>query len=64
MTDKHIEIERKFLVKAMPDLSNAQKTYIHQGYITHSNDSVEVRLRQRDEQYFLEIWFGHGSKRA
>jgi CYTH domain-containing protein len=63
MTDKHIEIERKFLVKAMPDLSHAQKTYLNQGYITHLNDSVEVRLRQRDEQYFLTVKSGSGMVR-
>lgn len=63
MTVKHIEIERKFLVKAMPDLTHAQKTYIHQGYITHTNDSVEVRLRQRDEQYFLTVKSGSGMVR-
>ena len=64
MTTKHIEIERKFLVKAMPVLSHAQKTYIHQGYITHSNDSVEVRLRQKDEQYFITVKSGSGMVRS
>jgi CYTH domain-containing protein len=63
MTVKHIEIERKFLVKTMPDLSHAQKVYIHQGYITHSNDSVEVRLRQKDEQYFITVKSGSGMVR-
>jgi adenylate cyclase len=64
MTTKHIEIERKFLVKTMPVLSHAQKTYIHQGYITHSNDSVEVRLRQKDEQYFITVKSGSGMVRS
>lgn len=64
MTDKHTEIERKFLVKTMPDLSNAQKTYIHQGYLTHANDSVEVRLRQKDEQYFITVKSGSGMVRG
>ncbi len=64
MTSKHIEIERKFLVKTMPVLSHAQKTYIHQGYITHSNDSVEVRLRQKDEQYFITVKSGSGMVRS
>ncbi len=64
MTTKHIEIERKFLVKTMPVLSHAQKTYIHQGYITHSNDSVEVRLRQKDEQYFITVKSGSGMVRG
>ena len=64
MTDKHTEIERKFLLKTMPDLSNAQKTYIHQGYLTHTNDSVEVRLRQKDEQYFITVKSGSGMVRG
>ncbi len=64
MTDEDIEIERKFLVKTTPDLSNAQKTYIHQGYLTHSNDSVEVRLRQKDEQYFITVKSGSGMVRS
>lgn len=64
MTAKHIEIERKFLVKALPDLTHAKKTYIHQGYITHSNDSVEVRLRQKDEHYFITVKSGSGMVRG
>ena len=64
MTSKYIEIERKFLLKTMPVLSHAQKTYIHQGYITHSNDSVEVRLRQKDEQYFITVKSGSGMVRS
>jgi adenylate cyclase len=63
MSVKHIEIERKFLVKAMLDLSRVQKTYIQQGYITHSNDSVEVRLRQKDDQYFITVKSGSGMVR-
>jgi adenylate cyclase len=63
MAVKHMEIERKFLIKAMPDLSRAQKTYIQQGYITHSNDSVEVRLRQTDGQYFITVKSGSGMVR-
>jgi CYTH domain-containing protein len=64
MTEKHTEIERKFLVKNIPDLSNAQKMYIHQGYLTHTNDSVEVRLRQKDEQYFITVKSGSGMVRG
>ena len=64
MTSEHIEIERKFLVKTMPVLSHAQKAYLHQGYITHSNDSVEVRLRQKDEQYFITVKSGSGMVRS
>ena len=64
MTDKHTEIERKFLLKTLPDLSKAQKAYIHQGYLTQSNDSVEIRLRQKDEQYFITVKSGAGLVRG
>ncbi len=64
MTDQHIEIERKFLVKTLPDLGNAQKMYIHQGYLTDSNDSIEVRLRRKDDQYFITVKSGSGMVRA
>lgn len=64
MTNQHIEIERKFLVNALPDLSNAEKIYIHQGYLTHSNDSIEIRLRRKDEQYFITVKSGSGMVRA
>ncbi len=64
MADTHTEIERKFLVKTLPDLSKAQNTYIHQGYLTHANDSVEIRLRQKDEQYFITVKSGAGMVRG
>jgi len=64
MTNQHIEIERKFLVKSLPDLTGAKKIYIHQGYLTHSNDSIEIRLRRKDEQYFITVKSGSGMVRA
>ena len=42
MTMKQIEIERKFLVKTMPDLSQFQQAYILQGYITHCKIQGQV----------------------
>ena len=60
---EHIEIERKFLVKTLPDLSQAHKKYIHQGYITHTNDSVEVRLRQKEQHFFITVKSGCGMVR-
>jgi CYTH domain-containing protein len=64
MTDKYREIERKFLVKTLPDLSKAQQTYIHQGYLTQASDSVEIRLRQKDKQYFITVKSGAGMVRS
>lgn len=62
-SNNSMEIERKFLVRNTPDLSSARKMYIHQGYITHSNDSVEVRLRQKDQHYFITVKSGAGMVR-
>lgn len=45
-----MEIERKFLVKRLPNLNNYQKYDISQGYI--SIDPV-VRLRKQDSSYYL-----------
>ncbi|MCP4075858.1 MAG: CYTH domain-containing protein [Gammaproteobacteria bacterium] len=64
MTDQYIEIERKFLVKKLPELTNAKKAYIHQGYLTQSSDSVEIRLRRKDEQYFITVKSGSGMVRT
>lgn len=50
-----VEIERKFLVADLPDLNNAQKSVIRQGYLTGPSDSVELRLRQKDDQLFLTL---------
>ncbi|MFQ3264291.1 MAG: adenylate cyclase [Colwellia sp.] len=54
------EIERKFLVAQLPNLSDAQQATINQGYITHSDDSVEVRLRQKNSDYYLTVKQGLG----
>jgi len=54
------EIERKFLVTQLPNLSVAKHSTINQGYITHSDDSVEVRLRQKDSDFYLTIKQGAG----
>ncbi|MEX0328955.1 MAG: CYTH domain-containing protein [Ruegeria sp.] len=50
-----MEIERKFLVAAMPDLSGAQKVVVRQGYLTAPDDSTELRLRQKNDVYFLTL---------
>ena len=49
------EIERKFLVKSLPDLTGARASRIRQGYLTGPADSVEMRLRQKDDSYFLTL---------
>lgn len=57
---KAIEIERKFLVATMPDLSTASRSSLRQGYLTVPADSVEVRLRQSDDRFVLCVKTGSG----
>ena len=49
------EIERKFLVAQLPDLSGADKAIVRQGYLTAPDDSTEVRLRQKNDKFFLTL---------
>lgn len=58
------EIERKFLVRALPDLGRARKSVIRQGYLTGPDDSVEIRLRQLDDNLFLTLKSGEGTVRT
>lgn len=52
---KNNEIERKWLVKELPDLSNYDKSEIIQGYITISKEGAEVRLRKKADKFFLTV---------
>ena len=47
---ENMEIERKFLVKYMPNIQGCQKFYIKQGYI--STNPV-LRIRQINEKYIF-----------
>ncbi|MCA0928745.1 CYTH domain-containing protein [Ruegeria profundi] len=49
------EIERKFLVAKLPDLSGAAKAVVRQGYLTAPDDSTELRLRQKNDKFFLTL---------
>src|SRR4051794_11018453 len=61
----HSEIERKFLVSALP--SGWQKhppARITQGYLPTGNQkSPEIRLRRKGLRHFLTIKAGRGGKR-
>ncbi|MEW2917051.1 CYTH domain-containing protein [Ruegeria sp. ANG10] len=50
-----LEIERKFLVADLPDLSGAEKAVVRQGYLTAPDDSTELRLRQKNDRFFLTL---------
>lgn len=49
------EIERKFLVSAPPALKGLESDVIRQGYVTQAGDSVELRLRQKGDSWFLTV---------
>lgn len=54
------EIERKFLVKRIPDLSQFKSHRIIQGYISTALDCSEVRVRQKENKFYQTIK-GEGS---
>lgn len=62
--NKALEIERKFLVRALPDLSGVAQSALRQGYVTAPEDSVEVRLRQSDDDFVLAVKSGEGVVRT
>ncbi|WP_170464098.1 CYTH domain-containing protein [Ruegeria arenilitoris] len=49
------EIERKFLVADLPDLSSAKRAVVRQGYLTAPDDSTELRLRQKNDTFYLTL---------
>lgn len=64
MAGDAVEIERKFLVSRLPSLDDAQRTRIRQGYLTQPSDSVEIRLRQKNDLYFLTLKSDGGAVRV
>lgn len=58
------EIERKFLVRDLPDLAGAKRTEIRQGYITYPSDAVEMRLRQKNATFVMTFKSGEGTVRT
>ena len=64
MTSRPLEIERKFLLRALPDLEGLAVATIRQGYVSAPQDATEVRLRQSDDRHFLSIKGGEGLVRS
>lgn len=57
------QIERKFLIKELPDLSDWRKQEIQQWYLTKPNEheSIRVRLYDDDKQKcYVDIIYGKG----
>jgi CYTH domain-containing protein len=60
-----VEIERKWLVAAVPDAARAvAEAEIEQGYLVIDGDGSEIRLRRRDTEYFLTAKTGRGLRRT
>ncbi|BBO86098.1 CYTH domain-containing protein [Desulfosarcina ovata] len=60
-----IEIERKFLVRHLPEsLDNASGVSIRQGYLIISADGTELRIRQKGARFFQTIKMGEGLRRT
>jgi adenylate cyclase len=57
-----MEVERKFLVKALPDVGGADVDEIEQGYLAIGSDG-EVRVRRKGEKLLLTAKRGSGLSR-
>lgn len=58
------EIERKFLLRKMPDgLTSYPSNEISQGYLVSLDDGTQVRLRRSGERYSLTFKRGAGNVR-
>ena len=59
------EIERKFVVKSLPEaFEKYPHDIIRQGYLAVTADGTEVRLRQRGECFFQTVKSGKGLQRT
>jgi adenylate cyclase len=59
------EIERKFLVRDVPDdLEQHPHETIRQGYVSVSADGTEARVRDQSGSYFLAVKSGSGEART
>jgi len=57
------EIERKFLVSAIPDEAD-EATPILQGYLPLTSDDAELRVRRKGDSTVLTVKRGHGLDRG
>ncbi len=58
------EIERKFCVRKMPDLTACKGVEISQGYLSVGEDGTEIRLRRKGEQFYQTVKQGKGVQRT
>lgn len=50
-----VEIERKWLLHSLPDLTGLTGEKLIQGYIAIAVDGTEVRIRQKGNKYFQTV---------
>jgi adenylate cyclase len=63
-SDMHREIERKFLIRKLPDgLTSYPSSDISQGYLVSLDDGLQVRLRKSGERHSLTYKRGMGNVR-
>ena len=48
-----LEIERKWIVESLPDLSSITPKFIRQGYLEDAADGSEVRVRECNDKFYL-----------
>jgi adenylate cyclase len=61
---RHLEIERKFLVRRPPPVWKRHPSVpIVQGYFPMAGKDVEIRLRRKGAQHYITIKGGHGRRR-
>ena len=58
-----IEIERKFCVQEMPNLTAHSGVAIAQGYLAVDVAGTEIRVRRKDGHYYQTVKTGMGIKR-
>jgi len=56
-----LEIERKFLVKELPDLTGCKNSMITQSYSNKRDDFYEIRLRNYDDKKYYLDFKGRGT---
>ena len=61
---RHLEIERKFLVKSLTAPGKRWvSSQIQQGYFPLASKNLEIRLRRKDSQHFITVKGGRGTSR-
>ena len=63
MAKQKSEIERKWLLSDLPDISGCKSARIVQGYLAVAANATEIRLRKKGRRYFETVKRGTGLRR-